>query len=752
MTGYVRTDTSNNIADGNIINASDLDGEFDGIQAAFNASTGHNHDGTSGEGAPILVTGPTQDVVFGATTVTPKTTNTVDIGSSSLKFKDVYITGTATLPTVTATTVNATTVDTTNVEVTNIKAKDGTASATIADSTGVMTIASAVLTTADINGGTADNVVIGGSTAAAGAFTTLTASSTATLNTLASSGATLTGGSINNMAIGASTASSGAFTTLAASGAVTLSGGTANGVAYLNGSKVLTTGSALTFDGTTFAAPLTSLSGNGVVLTVDRTGTGGNDRTNVQFSNSGTVRGGIGTVGASDGIYFNQGTTEAMRLTSTGLGIGTSSPSTKLTIGNGGGGNDLGVLLSRGATVNFFETYDGTKGFIAGSDSGQAFAKVGTITSHPVRLVSGNGTGYAHLDTSGNLGLGVTPSALSLSGRYFEMAYAGNGVLSVSDGTSLISNAYYDSNWKYGYNGAAAYYANSAGQHRWYIAPSGTAGNAITFTQAMTLDASGNLLLNTTSQIDGGRFSISSGNQPGVAVSGANYTGYSLRATGTSGRRYTISTTDAANGLGAGLLAFYDETAGALRACIDSSGNLLVGGTFGGATDLRLAVKGSGSTSATSSIYAENAAGTSLIRVRNDGAFFTGTAAVSPYNNTTGVATNMVVGSDGSLYRSTSSLKYKTDVQDSTHGLAEVMALRSVTYKGKNNGDLVFGGLIAEEVHEAGLTEFVQYAEDGTPDALAYGNMVSLAFKAIQEQQAIITALTARVAALEGTA
>jgi hypothetical protein len=56
-----------------------------------------------------------------------------------------------------------------------------------------------------------------------------------------------------------------------------------------------------------------------------------------------------------------------------------------------------------------------------------------------------------------------------------------------------------------------------------------------------------------------------------------------------------------------------------------------------------------------------------------------------------------------------------------------------------------FGGLIAEEVHAVGLTEFVQYAEDGSPDALAYGNMVSLAFKAIQEQQAIIESLKARL-------
>jgi hypothetical protein len=110
--------------------------------------------------------------------------------------------------------------------------------------------------------------------------------------------------------------------------------------------------------------------------------------------------------------------------------------------------------------------------------------------------------------------------------------------------------------------------------------------------------------------------------------------------------------------------------------------------------------------------------------------------APSIYNNTTGGAANVNVTSAGELYRSTSSIKYKRDVQNATHGLSEVLQLRPVTYKGKNNGDTVFGGLIAEEVHEAGLTEFVQYAEDGSPDALAYGNMVSLCVKAIQELKA----------------
>jgi trimeric autotransporter adhesin len=63
-------------------------------------------------------------------------------------------------------------VNATNLEITNLKANDGTSAGSIADSTGVVTLASSVLTTADINGGTIDNTVIGGTTAAAGSFTT----------------------------------------------------------------------------------------------------------------------------------------------------------------------------------------------------------------------------------------------------------------------------------------------------------------------------------------------------------------------------------------------------------------------------------------------------------------------------------------------------------------------------------------------------------------------------------------------------
>jgi len=185
------------------------------------------------------------------------------------------------------------------------------------------------------------------------------------------------------------------------------------------------------------------------------------------------------------------------------------------------------------------------------------------------------------------------------------------------------------------------------------------------------------------------------------------------------------------------------------KARIDSSGNLLVGTTTATSSS-RLRVKSSDNTDNTYTIYVDNSSATQLFSVISDGDFNTGQATHSPYNYTTANAANMVVDSSGLVKRSTSSLKYKTDVTDATHGLTDLLKLRSVTYKGKNDGGTVFGGLIAEEVHDAGLTEFVQYAQDGTPDALAYGNMVSLCVKAIQEQQALITQLQADVAALKG--
>jgi hypothetical protein len=93
-TGYTRNDTANNIADGNIINAADLDGEFDAIEAAF-ATTGHTHDGTAAEGGAILVLGPTQEFVVSSTEAKPSSNAGLSLGTELLQFNNLYIDGNA---------------------------------------------------------------------------------------------------------------------------------------------------------------------------------------------------------------------------------------------------------------------------------------------------------------------------------------------------------------------------------------------------------------------------------------------------------------------------------------------------------------------------------------------------------------------------------------------------------------------------------------------------------------------------------
>ena len=183
------------------------------------------------------------------------------------------------------------------------------------------------------------------------------------------------------------------------------------------------------------------------------------------------------------------------------------------------------------------------------------------------------------------------------------------------------------------------------------------------------------------------------------------------------------------------------DTTATERMRITSGGDVGIGNA--NAVEHRLLVAGR---DASSSYYAlvvtNNSLGT-LLAIRNDGLFQTGTSSGSPYNNTSGAAANVVVNSSGTLERATSSLKYKKEIRDYDKGLLEVMQMRPVYYKGKseNDGDKQYAGLIAEEINELGLEEFVVYAEDGSPDALAYQNMVSLLVKAIQELNDKVSAL-----------
>lgn len=263
---------------------------------------------------------------------------------------------------------------------------------------------------------------------------------------------------------------------------MTLPNGTANGVPYLNGSKVLTSGSALTFDGTGLGIGTGTIpAGRKLVI----------DSGNIRLSNDYQIEWGGSTVGlygngSTNSLSFFANTSEQMRLTSTGLGIGTSSPNYSLTSYKGG------------AVANYLQVASGATG--AGSGNGLLLGvdASGNGVINAQGAVSLNtyvaGVLRTTIDSSGNLGLGVTPSASTLP--TIQSTY---GVLSGNNNITLVCNAYYNGGFKYTATGAATYYQHDAGKHIWYTAPSGTAGNAISFNQAMTLDASGNLLVGTTS-------------------------------------------------------------------------------------------------------------------------------------------------------------------------------------------------------------------------------------------------------------
>ena len=169
-------------------------------------------------------------------------------------------------------------------------------------------------------------------------------------------------------------------------------------------------------------------------------------------------------------------------------------------------------------------------------------------------------------------------------------------------------------------------------------------------------------------------------------------------------------------------------------------GNVSIGATVSKA---RLYIKGSGTGSAASAIDVENSNSVELFKVKNDGSFATGIASGSPINFTGGSA-NAHIDSNGRLRTVSSSKKYKVDITNALWGLAEVLKLRPVTFKYKTQSkeDKKYAGFTAEELHDLGLKDFVDY-RNNQPDSINYPNMVALMAKAIQELNAKITNLEA---------
>jgi hypothetical protein len=206
------------------------------------------------------------------------------------------------------------------------------------------------------------------------------------------------------------------------------------------------------------------------------------------------TNGDLGTLAFQDATSVLVG-----ELSTTGsVEIGTTIPVTT-------NGTNLNIY---GASASNLSLQNNTSG--TGNGNGFQLIQDGVITylqnrENGAMTFATNNTERMRLDSSGNLGLGVTPSAWNSSYSAFQSRNAAFwGTVSVTEAAMSANVVIGASSTTYISTGAASVYQQVTGQHRWYNAPSGTAGAAITLTQAMTLNASGNLLVGTTSATSGG--------------------------------------------------------------------------------------------------------------------------------------------------------------------------------------------------------------------------------------------------------
>ena len=199
-----------------------------------------------------------------------------------------------------------------------------------------------------------------------------------------------------------------------------------------------------------------------------------------------------------------------MILTSSGqLGIGTASPGYKLDVD--GTINGRGLQASGTASLSFSANKwmvqnEGTsimRSYACGADT-STYGR----WQHYTAKSNGGATLVFEADGSGNLGLGVTPSAwVNATASQVGFGAAISSRAAGNTASDMTHNAFWDgSNWKYIASsvGAARYQmtgANVGSTHAWFVSAGGTAGNAITFTTAMTLDASGRLGIGTSSPV-----------------------------------------------------------------------------------------------------------------------------------------------------------------------------------------------------------------------------------------------------------
>jgi hypothetical protein len=338
-----------------------------------------------------------------------------------------------------------------------------------------------------------------------------------------------------------------------------------------------------------------------------------------------------------------------------------------------------------------------------------------------------------------------------------------------------MSNTYRasDGTWKYITTNSASLYAQNAGAHAWSYAASGTAGNTISFTQAMTLDASGNLGIGTTSpsrnlavygsslgaialqnsstgtassdgfqiqayltqayiwnyENDFMSFGTNATERARIDSSGIFQLGTTSKTTDTDFKLITDNRTYGIRNDRAGSrLDIVDFTAGSVRASIDSSGNLLVGATTVG-------------TWTANSFGVQTSAGFTVTAHANSTA--DGTAyAYFDYNNSP-IGSITQNGTTAVAYNTSSDYRLKDNPQPLTGSGAFIDALEPKTWTWKADGSKGVG-FIAHEVQEVSPGSVVGEKDGEQMQAMEYGSAEFIANIIAELQQ-----LRVRVAQLE---